>query len=659
MKRLALLIIPALLAGTAWAQSSTPLVRSFTFQDSGHGFATGTFEFQGDTDFAGGDTVTVSGHTLTCNNMIADPRKASFGQTEGARDGYSFEFDGSNDSLSQVDAAWQVPAGDATWMVAVTPHQDGAGGAFVAKDDYGANDRSWILSQESVAGRAGWYISDDGTGGGGHQSVIVKDGCLTIGQLSIIVYSYDYISDGSSEMHMYCNELAVASNTSANGPIFDGTADFEIGARHSSNNIFHYGTIDSFKFIDGKALSATEAAQEIRMMRGLLSSDGLNHVTVTSASPPMALVAAADSGVEPFLVPQPANSTTIGPAGLYGASGTVNLVHRGVLETWAAGAPTGWTKTEGDGGSVDQDTSTMAEGLSSAKLTGTGGGGAYARITSGCITCTDLCGNDPCNCDAYLGYFALGTGNTEVARPYVQEYNTVGCGTVLAAQSGTTIDAPATWAPYSDKFASGNWHANTSSIEIYLQDYSRAANAWTWVDAITLSVSDPSVRDSYCGSDAAAATTCSKTLPAIATPWSGNFHGCIVADVTLPVAWDDLTETTFIVGTPGTAGNNNRFIMYAYETGAAGRFGCNFYDQAAGSHLASVAAAGTAGTTYAVRCCKTHDGRAWAEWNGTKGTEASGSIQDAIGATLGVVSYAGSVAWDAHVNNLRFERVVP
>jgi len=655
MKRLAWILIPALcLAVTVGAGSSTPLVRSFAFNDSGHGFMTGTFEDDFSGSCAGGSYTSTSGHTLTCNNTasVADD---AMGQTGGVQDGKARWFDGSNDHLSIAQGVLDTtPAADFSMVVAFTPHTV-AGTIQILMGVLGNSaNRSWYIyqSQDDLWAR----VSDDGTLGGGHYSTVVQSAKLSIGVMHIAVVSYDYISDGGSNLILYLDEETPNADASASGPCYDSSEDLYIGSDTATSFPF-LGDMLGVKYIDGKALSATEAAQEIRMMRGLLTADGLNHVTVTSASPPMALVAAADSGVEPFLVPQPANSATIGPAGLYGASGTVNLVHRGVLEAWAAGAPTGWTKAEtaGDGtAAVSQETGTMAEGLSSAKMTLTGATSS-AQITSTCVSCVDICGADPCNCDISASAFIKGTGGAEDLDLRFAEYDTDAC--VTWVQTDTLVngkDGGTSWEKISGTIAAAAIHANTSSLTVYLKETGNGG-VTSYVDAITLSVSDPSVRDSYCGSDAAAATTCDDVFPDIMTPWFGNFHGCIAMDVALTVDWDQIDSYEYIAGMPGTAGADNKVLILAIDPDT---LACRFYDEGGTVHTGSVAANGAAGATYAIKCCKTHDGRMWADFDGTKGTEASGGIQDDIGTTLNIAGYPGT-AGDAHVSNLRFERVVP
>ena len=140
------------------------------------------------------------------------------------------------------------------------------------------------------------------------------------------------------------------------------------------------GLVSLAVFSDAVVLTEADHDIAFAQWQGRMSTSG-GVATVTSASPPAVIMAAPDSGTEPFVIPQAANASSIGsPAsgsgGIYGAAAITNLVQRRSLETWASGTDaTGWTEvlTAGDGTAViAQETGTMVHGANSAKMTLTG-----------------------------------------------------------------------------------------------------------------------------------------------------------------------------------------------------------------------------------------------------------------------------------------------
>jgi len=73
-------------------------------------------------------------------------------------------------------------------------------------------------------------LSDDGSNGAGHYSVLNIANCLHAGLPSLVTVTYDYITDGTSQARIYCNDLATALDNTFNGPVYGSAADLSIGA---------------------------------------------------------------------------------------------------------------------------------------------------------------------------------------------------------------------------------------------------------------------------------------------------------------------------------------------------------------------------------------------------------------------------------------------
>ena len=468
-------------------------------------------------------------YTLTKNGT---PERVNDGTWPAGLDGsqgYAHTFDGSTDfwERSSEDGTFD-PDGDFSVMCAFT-HRDESNFASIISKCHSGETCGWVLwqSQDDLY----VYIKDTGDDG---DSIKVSN-TLNANQLNIATFSYDYVADNTSELYLYLNNEATASDTEMPGPIADTARALNIGGYGNGSSHFD-GLIHFCAFWDGDVLTEADHDRSHATFRGLCSDRGCdgNKVTVTSASPPMVMVAPPDSGTEPFLVPMPANTTQIGsPAsgsgGLFGAQDVTNLIKRSVFETWdgAPGAggcttdcPTGWDCycDPGDGSADTNKDTSRPEGLFSHSFVLTGNTSVSSITTEDCMT-TGV------GSDLYVGAWIKKSGGTSGSYVTVKRYTDGACSVGTSnLHVVSNQDVSTDWAYYGGVVETGDW-ATFNSYKIVLQEYGNGGLT-TYFDAVYVGVADPG--DSFCGADTDSSTACSnvvgETNPPLTT-LAGTFGG--------------------------------------------------------------------------------------------------------------------------------------
>lgn len=524
--------IAALFAATALAQEPTPInpaqvksgavVRSYHLNTSGAPApwypSAPTFEIDFSQSPPGADaTFTAnSGQTLTQKGTPTRVTDGTWPSGLSGSQGQAWKFNGSSDYITSSIAP---PAGDFSVMCVVTPDSLNST-VIIGNWNSTSAMRGWILYQPSAGtGNVGFEISDNGTTDGGHFSTVISTGCLAIGRQSVIVASYDYVSDGASVVALYCDEITAATSSTMDGPVYSGAANLSIAAYATGSAPFK-GAISHCVVFDGTVLTADQARAIIRGWRGLVSSAG-GFLAISSATPPALMLAPANSGTEPYLINMPANSSQVGsPAsgsgGAYGARTTTNLVQRSSYETWAAGVPTGWTETITSTGDCAQSTTHRAHAVSSALCTNADNDDAVS-LTSACLTVT---GNTAYYLSAYLKKIS-GTASVNLT---LIEDDSADCGSPTTTTNVVSGASPSTsWGYYGGSITT---QAATIRAQVRITLPAAAAQSVA-VDAVDLHT-DATVGavayQHFCGSDADASTTCTATVPSDAN-WALGVAG--------------------------------------------------------------------------------------------------------------------------------------
>ena len=550
--------------------------------------------------------------------------------------GYGWEFDGSNDYLSRSDDGTFDCTSGCSIMVVATSHDTTINRYLVSKTETIGNQRGWVVYQNN-SGLLVFCVSSDGSSYTCHYGAV---GDFVTGQKTCAVITLDTSGGaGSTVASLYVNE-STADVKSDLSPPFDGTGDFEVGSQNGGTGTFdgviHYGA-----YVDGVVWTEPQARKLCRQYQGRLTTTG-TAVTVSSASPPAIPLAPPDSGTEPFLVDMPADSAMVGsPAsgsgGLYAAAAIDNLVQRSSFETWAgAGDATGWNNVAaaGDGSAdISEDTTTSVHGESSVKIVLTGTTSVGANYST-CMT-------DGIGSDIYISAWAKKSAGTSDFRIKILEYDAADCTSFLQSDNIRTGDITTNWVKYGGKYASGDWHADTSSYKIDVREEGDGG-VTTYIDAVQARVASTST-DAFCGCDTDATCSCDDVLLSVDQPLSTN--GAVQVDLVVrsPTDGAEATPVRRALWADGTGGGDeNALDVYwsqDYWTGGQHQSGG---DLAGGG----VEAAGDANTDYDVSIYHHASGRTGACWDGTC-VDAWLTLRDAIDGTLylGGSDTAGGDVW--------------
>jgi hypothetical protein len=383
---------------------------------------------------------------------------------------------------------------------------------------------------------------------------------------------------------------------------------------------------------------------------GQCVSTGNTVISTASASPPAIQTAATTT--QPFLAAPAANTCIVGVHGVFGAEAIDNLVWRSSFETWAgAGDATGWfeAKVAGDGtASIDQETSNVANGSSSAKITLTGTT-SVAVLQSSCVT-------SGIGADLYVSVYTKKIAGTSDFRVLVDEYDASNCTTLLQTNTLQSGDIAAAWTKYGALLPTASWHASTSSFVIRIREAGDGGVS-EYVDAIqAIAASTPT--DAYCGCDTDATCSCDAYLASIHNPLSKAGTWTIRTKVQSPIDGAEATPARIILHADGTGGGNeNRLDI----TWASDVLTCDLYDSSGTKKSSTVSAPGSANVEYTVTMYKRLNGNVGCCWDGTcDASEATLDLTDDRAADLDVACDGTNPGW-VWVSDLEFLRrlVIP
>lgn len=366
---------------------------------------------------------------------------------------------------------------------------------------------------------------------------------------------------------------------------------------------------------------------------GLGSSSGID-VSISSASPPSVMVATPTSGTEPFFVQPSANDTEVGPYGLYSSPAVDNLAQRAGFESCDGSShPTGWTVTEIGDGTVDCSTDRKAGGAQSVKLSANTGLANF--YSSGCLEVDN-------SKDYYISAYVYGGATDEKWGMYYLQYSASNCTGFLGANyPENDVDIPSGWSHREKKISSGDWDVSTAGIKMAFRTNAPGSATTVYVDNAQLyQLSNPI--DSACICDTDTTCSCSAIIPSIPTKITAGtwqFDGTVRS----PVDGAVTTPERYIFYIPATAGNNNKVQFYWSND----LLTLNVWTSTGVLKTATVAAAGNADTSYAVRAYHTDTGRIGVCWDGTCGTETTGALLGTPSATtyIGSTDTVGSNVW--------------
>lgn len=468
--------------------------------------------------------------------------------------GYAWRLDGTGDYLSLADdPAFEVP--DFSVFVCFVPRAGLAvNDTLAAKARPATNERSWYV-YHSMATSVTLLISDDGTTGAGHYAAVAKATSIASGRLTCATASYDYVADGSSIGSVWVDELAVATSNVMDGPPFNGTADFTIGAKHGGGEDTLSDVLVA-AYYPG-VLTAADHLRLSRRYRGLYDGSGSQVVSVVNAAPPALQVAGPEDGVEPFIVEQPANTTMLGKtascSGLYGPSAISNLVQYWSFETWAAGSPTGWTEVATSTGDAVQNTTTFAHGSSSVQLVNADADDEIT-IKGACMTVT---GGASYNL-SWVDKLLSGTGSLDVL---IYEDDSADCG---SPTGHTLIGVVPILNRWSERVTPYTMQAGTIRAQLWFTAPAGAAQS-TVVDRAHLKPGALAA-DAFCPSPAAATGVCATSVTSHASALPAN-PGTIELTACTPWAGAELPEGAYFWNDGiGTGGANRIGMAVSYVT---------------------------------------------------------------------------------------------
>jgi hypothetical protein len=406
----------------------------------------------------------------------------------------------SGGQLSVADNAAFEPAGSFTVVCAINPSTIAAGTyALISHDETTGNQHSWSLYQSAAS--VVFATSANGT----DITTNTKTTALAAGRPAFITAAYTYVGAATSVSNIWVDGLTVQTSSTMAGPVFNSTATDEIGASDTGANLFS-GRQNVCAILGGTVGTAAQHTSAFATWQGRASWGG-NVVSVASAAPPAIMMAPPGSGIYPFLVPQPAASSYIGsPAtgsgGLYSASAISNLAQRSSLETWAAGAPTGWTEAVTSTGDCAQSTVAPANLVSAARCTLADADDAVT-LTGACLTVT---GGHLCRLAGYAKTVS-GTGLLDLN---LLEDNDTDCSSITSTTA--VVDNWVPGATYTRGDGTITLGAATTRAQVQISLPAAAAQVLD-IDAIQLrcqATIAPLAEDAYCGTDTDATAACNR-----------------------------------------------------------------------------------------------------------------------------------------------------
>lgn len=579
-----------------------------------------------------GATITAGGSSAFVLTKGSDPDRVSDftipAGPSGTR-GYAHYMDGDDYYVCANETCNTLPTGSFTLIAVVTPFSVTGTQYLIAKYQGIDGKRSYGLYMSTAS--ASFIVSKNGNSGAGSSNTTTRSGCFAIGRTSIVIATYTYVADGTSVADVYCDNLAVTETTSVVGPIYDSGESFDIAANSAEaspyTGLFHHA-----EYIPGKAMTSTEVSTWMKTYRGMTSTTG-NFLSTTCATCPGTLMAPPDSGVEPFIIRNPANTSWVGnPAsgqsGVFNCPAITNYAQRTAICETPDGSnhPTGWTVAETDS-DVSCSTASKANGSQSVKIIHDNAADV-STITSGCLT-------EKARENLYVELYAKDSGGTSEFTINFLEYGESDCGAGDGGLLATTAlvsnqNLSSSWAIVGALMAQATWNAATDGWKIQVVE---TGTDTVYFDVPTVTNGTVSTLNTFCSctSDADASAACNSEYVTMADnpirpggtcELSFDFYGNWVGN-------DSVAHYFFYTG--GTTAND-----ILIDKASANNLACRFYDTGGTGRTALEAVNDTdwaAATKHAIKCTRTSVNNVYGSLNGTAfstPTTDGSAIQNAI-----------------------------
>jgi hypothetical protein len=514
---------------------------------------------------------------------------------------------------------------------------------IIAKLNSTGNQRSWSIYTYNNS--LYFELSDDGTGGAGHYLYNQVPTSYYDRQPVFFTSTYTYVADGSSINNFYVDNNATDTLNTFDGPAFDSTANFSIGSSAVGANLSP-GLIHFCAYYPGTVITRAQHDAAFAAYQGRMSGWNGNYVTFAGGSTrgPTIAMAPPDSGIFPFLVAQPLNSSYIGKLSstIFGMSRPTlqgsNQIGRGPFESCTLNSntePDGWTVAESSAGSGDTidiacTTTEPLQGRKSLKATisGTGSSGSIKSI------CRTLAATS-----VYVDFWARTTSGTGAINVSLMDDDTADCSSPNTTAWFTCN--PTSTPTHCRPSGTLTMTAGTSRVQVLIAFPAGAAQT-TYIDAVYLgSQSTPMSSDGSCLSDSDSVATCgSPTTHTITSPvtWKGS------VSVTA-------TESTLFDGTSYSASGAQLWSMgtkdaantvTAMIAGATDEPSLQIVD--AGSAVMTVApdvANWAKNTPYALKWRWTNTGIMGLWWNSAWNTTTAGAGTGIVGTLPTVINFPG------------------
>lgn len=495
-----------------------------------------------------GEQGTVLSVPVTSDPRWDDSQALQFKQDGGQVTSRGMTLDGSGDYMIRFfdDGTFDETG---NFSVATAVQLDTLSGTQImaAKDNGGAN-RNWSVYNNAGAAL---FIIWDASGTSSNTSL---GSAFTAGALSRTVSTYEFVTDGTSDMWTYSNNLTAASQLNANGPVrtlsnFLGVGSNSIGGSKLTGQMVEMAYYS-------KTMSTIEVSKWINpYFPGTSYGDGfyVEDCSQAASHATCSLEACRDG------TPHACHAEGTGVMSLFGQY--VELCDDNSFETLTGDDSdpnfTNWTESEtaGDGSaSITAYRHVKKHGEVSARMALTGTT-SEASLTSACETVSS-------STDYHVGVFSRKLSGTADLRVQLIEYSDGACSSALATTSVNASDVSGQWTWYGGEVTT---NGSASSAEMVVTSYQSASDIV--VDLASLKAASyytPPVHNEGAGS-----TTYNKREYVLNNPLARRsslagedlYESGYCISQWVYTDWsgdDDVTHGLFQVD--GTAGNNNQIM---------------------------------------------------------------------------------------------------
>lgn len=173
--------------------------------------------------------------------------------------GGALAFDGANNNVVLApddDTLSGLQAVTCSCWIYTTSWSGGDAYAIVVAKSGGSSQREWRIRFETYTSLV-WQISNDGNDPGAAENNISISGNLHLNTWHHIVGTYD--TDNENQLNLYIDGVLKATDTGEEGPIYNGSSPFSLGASSDADGMF-FGKIDQVRVYD-RALNPFEVKQ--------------------------------------------------------------------------------------------------------------------------------------------------------------------------------------------------------------------------------------------------------------------------------------------------------------------------------------------------------------------------------------------------------------